>query len=118
MRTVRIPLFAILLSSLLFISCKKEVINPTEAEKTQVELEGVIKTQLIKRVYSFDYPGGGWSTLPANAGLSWTFSNGYIIIDGFGSAQGHNLAFLYSYNVATVPLDNGTQTKALLLYFK
>lgn len=98
-------------------SCKKEVINPTVGEKTQAELENVIVTKNIKRVYAFDYPGGGWTTLPASAGGFWTFSNGYITIDGYAFNQGRNLAYLYSYNVANVPLDNGTVVQALLLYF-
>src|SRR5262245_51882220 len=109
MRIALIPILFLFL----FSSCEKDEVL-TEAEKTQQELQDVITHQNVQRVYAFDYPGGGWSTLPASLGVGWTFSNGYITIYGYNTNQNRNLAYLYTYDVVNVPVDDGTTKKALM----
>jgi len=115
---IRILPLTVIAATFFFSSCSKDVITPTQAEQTAIELQDIIKTSQVDRVYAFDYPGGGWTSLPASAGHSWSFSHGYISIAGYTFNQGRNLAYLYTYNIANVPLDDGTTRKALLLYFK
>ena len=97
-------------------ACRKDNIRPTSAEETANELQRVISSQQIDRVYPFQYPGGAWASLPASAGATWTFSNGYLNVYNF--SETYNLEYLYYYQVSKVTLDNGKPALALLLYFK
>ncbi|MBD3750550.1 MAG: hypothetical protein IE931_13760 [Sphingobacteriales bacterium] len=98
-------------------SCKKEIITPTPADKITTELQKVISTNAIKKVYPIIGNNSFPDTFPSNAGNSWIFSNGFIQINGYLFNQSINLNFLTHYDVLQIKLDNGTSVKALILYF-
>lgn len=100
-----------------FTSCKKEIITPTSADQITSELQKVIKDNGLDKVYPVRSSSGFPNEFPADAGGSWTFSNGFIQINGYLFNQSLNLNYLSNYAVLQVGLDNGTSVKALILYF-
>ena len=111
-------LFAISLMLAIFLpDCTKEKISPTTSDQVAMQLQKVIKERGIDRVYAIDISSGFQTPFPSNAGAFWTFSNGFIEIQGYGLNQSRNLNHLAKYNVGHVTLDTGGSVLALLLYF-
>ena len=106
------------LSVVCFTSCKKEQISPTQGQVTANELQNFIKKNGVKRVYPvrINYPFP--NTFPANNGMVWSFSNGFIYIDYSSFAAAYNLNYLVDFDIANVTLDNGKSEAALILYME
>ena len=67
-----------------FSSCTKEKISPTSADEITTQLQKVIKENNIKRIIAWDDTGGFPTTISPTLGVSWTVSNGFITISGYG----------------------------------
>ena len=113
--------FFLVISFMLVIclpSCTKEKISLTTADQITIQLQKVIKDNGIKRVIAWD-DKGGFPTVSPTLGVSWTFSNGFITIIGYGydSKFTRNLLYLDSYDVSKVLVTDGTNPVALILHF-
>ena len=106
------------LSLIGFTSCKKEI-SPTHAEQTANELNAFIQKNGVRRIYPMKVGGYFPSQFPANQGIVWSFSNGFIYMDYSGSSSvAYNLDYLVYYSILNVPLSTGTYEPALILYME
>lgn len=117
---MKVMSFFIFLALLLgFSSCKKEALQPTQAQLNQQELQQVIKKNGIDRVEELGINESFPSYFSSEDGMSFTFSNGFISI--YGYAQSFNLAYLAAYNIQDVIIrdnqGNTSTAQALVLYF-
>lgn len=103
-----------------FCSCKKEVIEPTQAQLNQQELMQVIKKNGIDRVVIVGFNQRFPDYFSSSEGMSFTFSNGFISIHGY--EQSFNLAYLMAYNIENIRIrdNNGnfSSDQALVLYLQ
>jgi hypothetical protein len=115
-KKIFLPTFLLLTILSSFSSCKKDTESLTPAEVIANQINEVIKQQNIGRVYAI-INGAIPAQYDSNAGRNWRISNGF-----FGSTnlnqQTYNLAYLTSYNIENVQLNDGTRAPALLLRFK
>jgi hypothetical protein len=110
-----------LIITLSFPSCTKEKVSPTISDQITLELQKVIKANGIDRIIAWDDKGGFPTNIPTTLGTSWSFSNGFITIGGYGfnpQSYWRNLLYLDSYEISNVLLGNGTTPVALILHFK
>lgn len=117
----RIALLLVLGYALLLLSCKKEYITPTSADQITAQLQKVITENGITRVIAWDDRGGFPVPVTSGLGTTWMFSNGFIIIYGYGGNypyQARNLLYLDRYELSNVIINDGTQPLALILHFK
>jgi hypothetical protein len=99
-------------------SCKKEtIVCATTADQITTQLKKVITDNNITRIIAWDNQGG-FPTISPTLGVGWTFSNGFITINGYGLNQTRNLLYLDHYDVANVLVSDGTNPPALILHFK
>ena len=73
-----------LIIGLFFPSCTKEKVSPTISDQITLELQKVIKANGIDRIIAWDDKGGFPTNIPTTLGTSWSFSNGFITIGGYG----------------------------------
>ena len=113
-------LFAFFIFSLL--SCTKQTVAPqSSADEIEIEIQKVIKTNNVTRIIVWDDKSGFPSTIPTNLGTSWSFSNGFITICGYGGVPdcySRNLLYVDSYNIGSVLLNSSTAAPALVIHFK
>jgi hypothetical protein len=116
----RIILFSTVLcmAALFFSGCKKEKISPTQGEVIANELKDFIQKNGVKRVFPVSINNPFPNQFPANKGLAWSFSNGFIYVDYSPFAQGYNLNYLVHFAIGNVSLSNGTSDAALILYME
>jgi hypothetical protein len=116
----RICVLILLFSVCLQYSCKKETIKyATTGDQITKQLQKVITDNGITRIIAWD-DKGGFPTVSPTLGVGWTFSNGFITINGYGydSRFTRNLLYLDSYDVSKVLVTDGTNPLALILHFK
>ncbi|MBY0480519.1 MAG: hypothetical protein K2Q21_04115 [Chitinophagaceae bacterium] len=103
-------------------SCTKQTVNPqSQSDEVTVELQRVIAANNIKRIIAWDDRSGFPTNISTTLGTSWSFSNGFITISGYGGSPdsySRNLLYLDNYEIGNVLLGNGTNPIALVLHFK
>lgn len=117
MRNIKYLFIALLLFS---FSCTKQTIQ-TSASEITAEIQRVIKENYITRIIAWDDKSGYPTNIPPSLGGSWSFSNGFITISGYGSSPNtyyRNLLYLDSYEVTKVLLNDGSNPIVLVLHFK
>lgn len=103
-------------------SCTKEEPSVTQAELTTAELKNVINEKKPQRIIAIGYNETFPNSFPSSTGVNYSFSNGFIFIDGYERA--FNLSYLKAYNLANVMIFDGgvggstTTSSALILYFQ
>ena len=106
------------LIAVFLFSCKKEtVVYATTADQITTQLKKVITDNYIKRIIAWDNQGG-FPPISPDFGIGWTFSNGFITINGYGLNQTRNLLYLDKYDISNVLVSDGTSSPALILHFK
>ena len=119
MKKLFLNLFSV---SLIFLqsSCSKEEALKTQAELTAIELQNVIHTRKPQRVVAVGYNEMFPNSFSSATGVSYSFSNGFILIDGY--SRTFNLTYLKAYDIANVIIHDGTgpvtTSSALILYFQ
>lgn len=118
----RLSIFIILLSISCFqYSCKKEtIVYATTADQVILQLQKVIKDNGITKIIAWDDRGGFPSTISPTLGVFWTFSNGFITIEGYGfdSKFTRSLSYLDYYDIVNVLVTDGTNPQALIIHFR
>lgn len=99
-------------------SCQKEKVTPTSADQITSELQKVISKNGIDRIIAWDDKTGFPNSISSDLGKSWTFSNGFISIYGYGLNQTRNLLYLDKYDINTITVTDGTHPLALILHFR
>lgn len=110
LRLLCIVLFA------LFSSCTKTLDSKTSADQITMELQRVISERQLKRVYPVKANDVFPNFFRPETGTKWTFSNGFVQVN-YGLLSSYNLLFLKYYDVYQIDLSDGTNDKALILYF-
>jgi hypothetical protein len=117
MKKTQVLLFLLIIS---VSACKKETVLPTAAEQTANVLKKVIAKSDIKRIIAWDDKSGFPTSISPTLGVGWTFSDGFISINGygFGSYYSRNLLYLDSYDISNVVVTDGSNPVALILHFR
>lgn len=115
----RVLLIALAFFTVTMFSCKKERVQPTQAEQTAILLKDVIQSKGIERVVATDF-NGSLNEVPFSTGLEHSFDKGFITISGYGQAL--NLQYLQAYAISNIRVrDNQGKieySEALVLYFR
>lgn len=98
-------LFVLLIIIVTTSACTKENISLTEAAMTAVELQKIIKSNKIQRVYAneLNLPG---PLLNEDSGKNYSFSNGFVTISGF--PKSYNLRYLSFYIIDDFEFNSST----------
>jgi hypothetical protein len=99
------------------LSCTKNISIPSSVDEVATELRKVISNNKLTRVHPIIRTVGFPNQFSANAGVSWSFANGFIKTQGYVFDPAINLNYLTSYTISLVRLDYGSLAVALLFYF-
>ncbi|RYY57462.1 MAG: hypothetical protein EOO09_02520 [Chitinophagaceae bacterium] len=98
-------------------SCKKEEVQLTQAQLSERQLQEVLSQNGIRRVYPVKYGEALPTPFPSAGGMTYKFSNGFLTVD-YGFPGSYNLDYLMGYQIANVPLTDGSAQVALILYME